>query len=174
MDRHHKRQVGHPKDVRVAEASARAQNSCDNLVMVLHDIDPGDPRLDHDVLPVLCELRPHLTSATLAAVYAEGYPQGLRYLAVYETNRCIGVAGWRIVANTSAIKKLYVDDLVTLASERKRGVGALLLAELVSRARISGCRHLDLDSGLQRADAHRFYIREGLNITSLHFGREVG
>lgn len=53
MDRRHKRQVGHPLDTRVAEASAWAQKSCDNLVMVLHDIDPGDPRLDQDVVPVL-------------------------------------------------------------------------------------------------------------------------
>lgn len=72
MDPQYTRHVSHPKDVRASEASTRAQNSCDNLVMVLYDIEPGDPRLDHDVLPVLCDLRPHLTSATLAAVYEVG------------------------------------------------------------------------------------------------------
>ena len=113
--------------------------------MVLHDVEPGDPRLERDVLAVLRELRPHLTGAILAAVYTEGYPQGLRYLAAYDKDRCIGVAGWRVVANTSAIRKLYVDDLVTLASERSRGVGALLLAELIGRARSAGCHVIDLD-----------------------------
>ena len=81
--------------------------------MVLQDIEPRDPRLEHDVLGVLRELRPHLTGTILAAVYAEGYPQGLRFLAAYDKDRCIGVSGWRIIANTSAIRKLYVDDLVT-------------------------------------------------------------
>ncbi len=89
--------------------------------MVLHDVEPGDPRLERDVLAVLRELRPHLTGAILAAVYTEGYPQGLRYLAAYDEDRCIGVAGWRVVANTSAIRKLYVDDLVTLVRSAESG-----------------------------------------------------
>jgi hypothetical protein len=33
---------------------------------------------------------------------------------------------------------------------------------------------LDLDSGVQRGDAHRFYMRTGLTITSFHFARRIG
>jgi GNAT superfamily N-acetyltransferase len=141
--------------------------------MVLVDLAPGDARLERDVLPVLCELRPHLTPQSFAAVYDEGYEQGLRYLAAFDGDRCVGVAGWRIVATTAAIRKLYVDDLVTLASERSRGVGARLVAELFDRAKATGCEILDLDSGVQRGDAHRFYMREGLTISSFHFVRHV-
>jgi len=144
-----------------------------DLNVKLVDIEPGDPRLGRDVLPVLCELRTELTRELFAAVYEEGHRQGLRYLAAYDGQRCVGVAGWRVVANTAAIKKLYVDDLVTAASERSRGVGAALLTELAQRATALGCRLLDLDSGVQRADAHRFYMREGLTITSFHFTRRV-
>jgi GNAT superfamily N-acetyltransferase len=106
-------------------------------------------------------------------VYEEGYPQGLRYLAAFDGDRCVGVAGWRVTANTAAIRKLYVDDLVTRASQRSRGVGALLLTELMDRAKLAGCQILDLDSGVQRGDAHRFYMREGLTISSFHFVRPV-
>lgn len=141
--------------------------------MRLVDLEPGDPRLEHDVLAVLRELRPHLTPASFAAVYEEGYPQGLRFLAAYDGDRCVGVAGWRVVATTTAMRKLYVDDLVTLTSERSRGVGALVLAELVERAQAHGCQILDLDSGVQRRDAHRFYMREGLTISSFHFVRPL-
>jgi GNAT superfamily N-acetyltransferase len=142
--------------------------------MRLVDLELGDPRLERDALPVLRELRPHLTAESFAAVYEEGHPQGLRYLAAYAGERCVGLAGWRVVATTTAIRKLYVDDLVTTSSHRGRGVGALLLAELTERAREVGCRILDLDSGVQRADAHRFYMREGLTISSFHFVRAVG
>ena len=141
--------------------------------MRLVDVEPGDPRLVTDVLPVLLELRPHLTAATFAGVYEEGHPQGLRYLAAFDGDRCVGVAGWRVVATTFAIRKLYIDDLVTAASDRSRGVGALLLNELADRAKAAGCQGLDLDSGIQRADAHRFYMREGLTISSFHFYRQV-
>jgi GNAT superfamily N-acetyltransferase len=73
------------------------------------------------------------------------------------------------VATTAVMRKLYVDDLVTLESERSRGVGARLLRELLARAEASDCQILDLDSAVQRGDAHRFYMREGLTISSFHF-----
>lgn len=125
------------------------------------------------MLGVLRELRPHLTPESFAAVCAEGATQGLRFLAAYEGSRCVGVAGWRIVANTDAIRKLYVDDLVTTETVRSQGVGGALVRELTERARENGCEVLDLDSGVQRADAHRFYEREGLTISSFHFVRRL-
>ncbi|HMD58051.1 MAG TPA: GNAT family N-acetyltransferase [Solirubrobacteraceae bacterium] len=127
-----------------------------------------------DVLPVLVELRPHLTAESLAAIYAEGHPQGLRFTAVYdEKNRCVAVAGWRQIATTVAYRKLYVDDLVTAPDQRGRGIGAALLRELEDRAGRAGCRVIDLDSGVSRADAHRFYFRQRMSITSLHFARRL-
>jgi hypothetical protein len=42
-----------------------------------------------------------------------------------------------------------------------------------SRAREADCRAIDLDSGVGRADAHRFYMREGMPITSFHFARAL-
>jgi GNAT superfamily N-acetyltransferase len=139
----------------------------------LVDLGPGDPRLAAEVLPVLAELRPHLDAASFEAVYAEGHPQGLRFLAAYDGDRCVGVAGWRILALTSSIRKLYVDDLVTTGEGRSKGVGHALLAELETRARAAGCTVLDLDSGVQRHDAHRFYFRERMHISSHHFTKPL-
>jgi GNAT superfamily N-acetyltransferase len=150
------------------------------------DLEPRDPRIPTDVLPVLRELRPHLTAESLAAVYQHGHPQGLRFTAAYDTTtgttidttthgrtRCVGVAGWRIVDTTAVIRKLYVDDLVTTHDQRSQGVGQALLAELTERARAAGCHVIDLDSGVQRTGAHRFYMREGFAIASFHFAREI-
>lgn len=138
----------------------------------LVDLEPGNDRLD-EVLVVLRELRPHLTATSFSSVYAEGHPQGLRFTAAYEGGRCLGVAGWRIVATTANLRKLYVDDLVTTADARSTGVGRTLLAALAERAERAGCSAIDLDSGVHRADAHRFYMREGLTISSFHFAREL-
>jgi GNAT superfamily N-acetyltransferase len=139
------------------------------------DLEPGDPRLGEDALPVLVQLRPQLTRELLDAVYAEGHPQGLRFTAAYdEQGGCVAVAGWRLMATTVAIRKLYVDDLVTTAERRSEGIGGALLAELGRRAREASCRAIDLDSAVTRAEAHRFYIREHMPITGFHFGRELG
>src|SRR5690606_8319908 len=95
--------------------------------------------------------------------------QGLRFTAVFAGDRCVAVAGWRIIANTSATRKMYVDDLSTAESERSLGYGRMLLDALHERAVKAGCRFLDLDSGVQRFDAHRFYLRERLDIVAHHF-----
>ncbi len=125
------------------------------------------------MLAVLRELRPHLSTESFAAVLAEGTAQGLRFTGVFDTAQeagpCLAVAGWRIIATTSAIRKLYVDDLVTASPARSRGVGRLLLQELRERARAAGCTVLDLDSGITRFDAHRFYLRERMRIHAHHF-----
>jgi GNAT superfamily N-acetyltransferase len=142
--------------------------------MKIIDLDPGDQRLVTDLLPVLRELRPHLTEALLGEVYAEGHGQGLRFTAAYgDDGVCVGAAGWRVVVNTSALRKLYVDDLVTSEDARSGGVGRELLAHLEGRAREAGCTRLSLDSGTQRADAHRFYFRERMAVTAFHFDRQL-
>ena len=139
----------------------------------LVDIEPGDPRLASDVLPVLLDLRPHLTAESFAAIYEDGHAQGLRYTVAYDGDRCVGVAGWRLVRTTFAGRKLYVDDLVTEAAGRSKGVGKALIADLERRAREAGCSVLDLDSGVHRFDAHRFYHREGLTISAHHFTKRL-
>ena len=136
------------------------------------DIGPEDPRLATDILPVLGELRPHLTPLSLKAIYAEGHPQGLRFTGAYVAGTCVGVAGWRIVATTFCGRKLTIDDLVVGTAARSNGIGHALLAELQQRARTAGCQLLDLDSATHRTDAHRFYTRERLSILAFHFAVE--
>lgn len=41
------------------------------------------------------------------------------------------------------------------------------------RARAAGCSVLDLDSGVQRFDAHRFSLRERRHISSHHFSKRL-
>lgn len=132
------------------------------------DLPPNHSRWVN-ALPVLQELRPALTRELLAQVLEEGTPQGLRFTAAFDGEACLGVAGWRILANTSAIRKLYIDDLVTVAESRSRGVGARLVSELTTRAKAAGCSVLDLDSGVQRYGAHRFYLRQRMDISAHHF-----
>ena len=54
------------------------------------------------------------------------------------------------------------------AALRSRGIGTLLLAEAVGRARAAGCYRVQLTSNIARHDAHRFYER--LGFVSSHRG----
>jgi hypothetical protein len=45
----------------------------------------------------------------------------------------------------------------------------LLLDWMIERAREENCKSLELDSGVQRFDAHRFYLTNRMVISSHHF-----
>jgi GNAT superfamily N-acetyltransferase len=132
------------------------------------DLAPDDPRLPL-AWEVMAHLRTHRTAAEMDEVYAASAGLGYRITAVLEDERCTAVAGWRLGVNQHLGRHLYVEDLVTDPALRSRGHGAALLDHLRERAREAGCEALHLDSGVQRHDAHRFYFREGLHISSHHF-----
>ncbi len=120
-------------------------------------------------LPVLQELRTNLTPAGLETALRDGGPQGLCFIGIFDGDHCVGVAGYRPINNTSAGRKLYVDDLVVTQTRRTQGVGQVLFAELVRRAKGLQCTALELDSGVQRFNAHKFYLQSGMHIRSHHF-----
>ena len=68
---------------------------------------------------------------------------------------------------------VYTADLVTDDAQRSNGHGARLLQWLRVAAAEAGCDELHLDSGVQRFDAHRFYLRLGMKIASHHFSEEL-
>ena len=108
--------------------------------------------------PVMNELRTHLVElseyeTTLEEMRAGGY----RMFAVVEDDRYVALAGIAIRTNFYYGKFLYVYDLITSEKVRSKGHGKLLLDHLEELARSDGCQTIALSSGVQRADAHRFY-----------------
>ena len=118
---------------------------------------------------VMHQLRPHLVEADFVPRVRR--MQGERFhLAYLETDGAVrAVAGYRYNEKLFSGKNLYVDDLVSDSTQRSRGHGRTLLAWLAVEARRHGCVQLELDSGVQRAEAHRFYFRERLRISAYHF-----
>lgn len=54
-----------------------------------------------------------------------------------------------------------VQELVVDGGCRSRGIGAALLRAAQHEAALSGCSHLELNSGFSRTRAHAFYERNG-------------
>jgi GNAT superfamily N-acetyltransferase len=70
-------------------------------------------------------------------------------------------------------RRCWVEDLAVDPQRRSEGIGKALLDAAKEWARGAGATHLELDSGLARTDAHRFYEREGLSWKSYSFGWEL-
>lgn len=123
---------------------------------------------------VMQTLRPHLAPDEFLARVKRQQQSGYRLAMLEEGGEVLAVAGFRLGENLAWGRFLYVDDLVTRPDARSRGFGSALLAWLRQEAVAEGCAQLHLDSGMQRKDAHRFYLREGLEATSLHFAERLG
>ena len=98
---------------------------------------------------------------------------GARMCVALEGDRIAGVAVYRMYENTFSGRQLYVDDLVTDERRRSAGVGRDLLGYLEQKARSARFDNLSLDSGTQRQQAHKFYFREGMVVTSFHFAKKL-
>ena len=98
---------------------------------------------------------------------------GARMCVATEGAAVRGVAVYRIVENTFEGRHLYVDDLVTDERERSKGFGRALMQHVEKVARAAGCEATTLDSGTQRQQAHKFYFREGMVVTSFHFRKPL-
>jgi GNAT superfamily N-acetyltransferase len=122
---------------------------------------------------VMSELRPHVSRDEFLPVVRALRADGLRLACIRAEGRVVAVAGYRISTNLFYGKHLYVDDLVTADSERSKGHGKDLLAWLRALAVENDCDAFHLDSGVQRKRAHQFYLREGLELNSYHFGVQL-
>lgn len=127
---------------------------------------------DADILrcfPVMSQLRPHLVEAEFVARVRRMQGEGFLLARLEEDGVVCAVAGYRFHEKLFSGRTLYVDDLVSATTRRSKGHGAKLLAWLVAQARAKDCDLFELDSGVQRFDAHRFYFRERMKISAYHF-----
>lgn len=119
--------------------------------------------------PVMRQLRTHLEEADFVATIRR-QAEGGYHLAYLESGGTVcAVAGYRLIDNLYSGRILYVDDLSTDEALRSRGQGGRLFDWLVGEARAAGCKAVELDSGVQRFDAHRFYLVKRMVISSHHF-----
>jgi GNAT superfamily N-acetyltransferase len=134
-------------------------------------------RSDDEILrchPILVQLRPALRLEELVPLVRKMEHQGFRLAYLEEDGRVRAVAGYRLVEMLRTGPMLEVDDLVTDADARSGGYGHALFEWLVEEARSNGCSVLELDSGVMRHHAHRFYLRERMHILGYHFSLTIG
>ena len=119
---------------------------------------------------VMQQLRPHLEAASFVARVRGMQREGFHLALLADDAGVVhAAAGYRYLDKLFAGRTLYVDDLVTDTAQRSRGHGGALLGWLKAEAKRHACVLLELDSGVQRFEAHRFYFRERLHVSAYHF-----
>lgn len=119
---------------------------------------------------VLLQLRSQYDEDSLIDQIRLQQAEGYQIAYVEKDDVVLCVAGFVMCNKLAWQKHIYVDDLVTGAAVRSTGAGKFLMNWLKNHAREHGCQQLHLDSGVQRFAAHKFYLREGFELNSHHFG----
>lgn len=136
-------------------------------------IEPDVPESIEVCFDVMSQLRTHLVRDEFVERVQRQMKDGYRFVAVECDGVIVAAAGYRISENLAWGRFMYVDDLVTDEHARSCGHGQLLLDWLIARARDEGCEEFHLDSGVHRFAAHRFYLRNRMDISSHHFSRRL-
>ena len=140
------------------------------------NIDIRLAETDEDIrrcFPVMLELRTHLKPDDFLPRVKRMQSAGYQLAFLEDQGEVKALAGFRIGEMLARGKFMYVDDLVTGEKSRSAGYGARLFDWLAAYAKEQGCEQLDLDSGVQRFDAHRFYFKMRMHISTYHFSLKL-
>ena len=124
---------------------------------------------------VMKVLRPHLKEHDFLPLIKDMQLKGYCLIYIDDEKEAVAACGYRYTQHLAWGRPVYIDDLITLPSARKKGYAKKLLDAVKQEAASRGCTQLHLDSGTfpERYDAHRFYLRYGFNITSFHFAMQI-
>ncbi|MEH1918934.1 GNAT family N-acetyltransferase [Nostoc sp.] len=123
--------------------------------------------------PVISQLRPHIEQTKFVEQVRYQMKEGYQLAFLEVQKQAVAVAGFRISNCLASGKFLYIDDLVVDELKRSHSYGQQLFQWIIEYARNHDCKHLSLDSGVQRFATHRFYLMQRMSITSHHFSMEL-
>lgn len=136
-----------------------------------------DCTTDQEILnafDVMSQLRPHLLRedfvATIRRLQAT---QQFHLVSLTDGDTVRAAMGMRVGESLAWGNYIYIDDLVTDQNGRSSGYGKTLLDWADAFGKEIGCKELHLDSGVQRHGAHRFYLRERMDIACYHFKKSI-
>ena len=94
-------------------------------------------------------------------------------IAEDENGTIIGLASMSVMMGPGIRKNAYLEDFVTDASLRGKGIGSALWDEMINWAKEKGCARLEFTCGNGREVAQAFYLKHGADIYDTNFFRKT-
>lgn len=85
----------------------------------------------------------------------------------------VAAAGFRILHFLAWGRVLYLDDLITRPDLKRSGYGSALIEWIAAHGKKNACQEMHLDTGYQRHDAHRLYLKAGMNLNCHHLSKAL-
>lgn len=134
----------------------------------IQQLDMEDTQALEAAFEIFRVLRPHLSKQQFLDQVRAQAAEGYRIVCFEQNGEVVAVAGYRVATFLAWGRVLYIDDLVTQPNRTRSGAGGALLDWLLEEGRRLGCEAAHLDTGYQRHDAHRLYLKKGFTLSSHH------
>ena len=138
-------------------------------------MDVRELRTDAEIeaaFPLMSVLRERVRQESFLSEVRRQQIEGYRLFGGFAGNRLVCLAGVRRSHTLARGEHLFVDDLVTMESERGQGHAGRMLRHLAERAKAEGLHRMYLDS---RATAKGFYAKVGFTfLTSIPCWLDLG
>ncbi len=114
-----------------------------------------------EAFPIIKQLRPHLTEQSYLE-YVIDAKKKHHYLlyAIYEGEKIVACVGFMPMTTLYYGHFVWVCDLITDEKYRSKGYGEKLLSFVHDWAKKHGINTVALSSGIQREEAHKFYLNK--------------
>lgn len=131
------------------------------------------PRELAGLYPLIRQLNPEMSRATFIRRMRLMRPLGYRAAAVFSSRRMIAASGFWVRTRFWSGCEFDIDNFIVDKHYRREGIGSLLYAWLEARARAEQADRIVLDSYVSSHWAHRFYLRQGFEITGYHLTKTL-
>lgn len=145
-----------------------------------------EAKTDTEILslyPIFLELRPFLKSESQYLKMVRNLVDNENCHFLYIKDKIEGpsnnepqpvsIITYRIFNSMFDGKQLYVMDLGTISSARKKGYAGILMDYVIEKAKEEKCNVVTLESGYARKDAHRFYLNKRFYMTDHRFCYDI-
>ena len=122
---------------------------------------------------VFAHMRPNLNEAEFVRRVQVQAAEGYTIAYIESGEEVVAAAGYRVLNFLAWGKLLYLDDLITDPAKKKAGYGSALLEWAAQKGKELGCDEFHLDTGYQRHDAHRLYLKSGLDLSCHHLSKKL-
>ena len=93
--------------------------------------------------------------------------------AIWDNNKFVAFAGYRIMTSLHSGYIMYIDDLCTLESHRGKGLASQLIEHVKRIARSQNMDAVILDTDFTNNTAQKVYLKSGFKLAALHLSCDV-
>ncbi len=122
---------------------------------------------------LLKQLRPSHDDAQFHEQLLRQLDTGYCLLAIADDDYVYAIVGYRWCENLARGRYIFIEDFVVDEAVRNGGHGEQLFDALVELADEHGYGSVELDVGIQRQDALRFYLNQRMVTSAFHLALEL-